>query len=98
LSDGGDSEMGLAGDGNLGLRRFGRDISPHMAKTLTAKVDQVEVASSNVDELLNNSGTDVARAQQLENWATQKEITIANRFSYLNDKIRRIMDTTLQSE
>jgi hypothetical protein len=90
--------MGLAGDGNLGLQRFGRDISPHMAKTLTAKVDQVEVASSNADELLNNSGTDVARAQQLENWATQKEINIANRFSYLNDKIRRIMDTTLQSE
>jgi hypothetical protein len=88
--------MGLAGNGNLGLRRFGRDISPHMAKTLTAKVDQVEVASSYADELLNNSGTDVARAQQLENW--EKEITIANRFSYLNDKIRRIMDTTLQSE
>jgi hypothetical protein len=86
LFDGGDSEMGLAGDGNLGLRRFGRDVSPHMARTLNAKVDQVAVVSSYADELLNNSGMDAARAQQLENWATQKEIAIANRFSYSNDR------------
>jgi hypothetical protein len=86
LFDGGDSEMGLAGDGNLGLRRIGRDVSPHMARTLTAKVDQAVAASSYADELLSNLSIDAARAQQLENWATQNEIAMANRYSYLNDR------------
>jgi len=86
LFDGGDSEMGLAGDGNLGLRRIGRDVSPHMARTLKAKVDPVmAVHSSYADELVTDQDMDAARAQQLENWATQNEIAIANRYSYLND-------------
>ena len=86
LFDGGDSEMGLAGDGNLGLRRIGRDVSPHMTRTMTAKVDQAAAAISYADELLSNPGIDAARAQQLENWATQNEIAMANRYSYLNDR------------
>ena len=63
--DGGDSEMGLSGDGNSGLRKIGRDVSPHMARTLTAKIDQAAVASmSYTDELLQeNPGMDVVRAQ-----------------------------------
>jgi hypothetical protein len=91
LFDGGDSEMGLAGDGNLGLRRIGRDVSPHMTRTLIAKVD-TEVATavrstSYADELLSDQQhMDVARAQQLENWATQNEIAIANRNSYWNEE------------
>lgn len=91
LFDGGDSEMGLAGDGNLGLRRIGRDVSPHMTRTLIAKVDS-EVATvhstSYADELLSDQHMDVARAQQLENWATQNEIAIANRYSYLNEEAK----------
>jgi len=86
LFDGGDSEMGLAGDGNLGLRRIGRDVSPHMARTMTAKIDQAAEVSSYADELLDNPGMDVTRAQQLENWATQNEIAMANRYTYLNDR------------
>lgn len=86
LFDGGDSEMGLAGDGNLGLRRIGRDVSPHMARTLKAKVDPVAVAhGSYADELLSDQGMDAARAQQLENWATQNEIAIANKHSYYSN-------------
>jgi len=83
--DGGDSEMGLSGDGNVGLQKFGRDVSPHMAATLTAKNDQATVASmSYTDELLqDNPGMDMVRAQQLENWATQNEIAKANR--YMNE-------------
>jgi len=82
--DGGDSEMGLSGDGNIGLRKIGRDVSPHMARTLTAKIDQAAVAGmSYTDELLQeNPGMDVVRAQQLENWATQQEIVAANRYIY----------------
>jgi hypothetical protein len=89
LFDGGDSEMGLAGDGNVGLRRIGRDVSPHMARTLIAKVDPVSaVHTSYADELLSDQDMDAARAQQLENWATQNEIAIANRYTYLNDKVQ----------
>ncbi|KAL7546726.1 hypothetical protein ACHAWF_010060 [Thalassiosira exigua] len=82
--DGGDSEMGLSGDGNVGLRKFGSDASPHMARTLTAKMDQAAVErSSYADELLqDNQGMDAVRAQQLENWATQREIATANKFMY----------------
>lgn len=83
--DGGDSEMGLAGDGSFSLRKIGRDVSPHMARTLTAKFDEVEVAESMsyTDELLQNDpGMDKVRAHQLENWATQNEIAVANRYMY----------------
>lgn len=85
LFDGGDSEMGLSGDGNTGLQKIGRDVSPHIARTLTAKTDQVAVASmSYTDELLqNNPGMDAVRAQQLESWATQQEIATSNR--YMNE-------------
>mmetsp|Transcript_27961 Transcript_27961/g.36110 ORF Transcript_27961/g.36110 Transcript_27961/m.36110 type:complete len:303 (+) Transcript_27961:108-1016(+) len=84
LFDGGDSEMGLSGDGNSGLHKIGRDVSPHMARTLAAKTDQAAATGlSYADELLQiNPGMDAARAQQLENWATQQEIAAANRYMY----------------
>jgi hypothetical protein len=86
LFDGGDSKMGLAGNRNHGLRRIGHVISPHMARALTAKVDQAVALSSYVDELLSDLGINAARAQQLENRAMQNEIAMANRYTYLNDR------------
>ena len=90
--DGGDSDMGLSGDGTMGLKKLGRDVSPHLARTLAAKVlceesNQDAVACmSYADELLrSNPGMDEVRAQQLENWATQKEIALSNK--YMNEKI-----------
>lgn len=89
--DGGDSEMGLSGDGNVGLKNLGREESPHLARTFTAKIHSEEsyqqgVASmSYEDELLQaNPGMDQVRARQLENWATQQEIALANR--YMNER------------
>eukprot|EP00984_Skeletonema_dohrnii_P035373 scaffold35040_cov339-Skeletonema_dohrnii-CCMP3373.AAC.1 len=35
--DGGDSETGLVGDGQSGLRQFGYDVSPHLANTMAAR-------------------------------------------------------------
>jgi len=86
LFDGGDSEMGLSGDGNVGLQKFGRDVSPHMARTLAAKIDQAAASSlSYADELsYSNPSMDSVRAQQLENWANQQEIATSNR--YMNQK------------
>ena len=87
LFEGGDSEMGLVGDGSLGIQKVGRDALPHMARTFAAQMDQALVQSMSYnDELLqNNPGMDSARAQQLENWATQNEIAMSNRYMYGND-------------
>lgn len=82
LFDGGDSEMGLTGDGNSGLQKFGQDVSPHMTRTLYSKSNEGILASagSYTDELLQtNSGMDAVRAQQLGNWANQQEISMTNR-------------------
>ena len=87
LFDGGDSEMGLTGDGNVGLKRIGRDVSPHVARTYTAKSeeDHAVASLSYAEELLqNNPCMDPARAQQYENWAEQQEIAQSNR--YLNER------------
>lgn len=87
LFDGGDSEMGLTGDGNIGLKQIGRDVSPHMARTYTAKSEEDYAVSSlsYSDELLqSNPGMDPARAQQYENWAEQQEIAQGNR--YMNER------------
>ena len=89
--DGGDSEMGLSGDGRIGLQKFGRDVYPHLARTLTAKIftdesDQEVFVSGSVtyeDELLQtNPGMNSVRAHQYENWAIQKEIALSNKIMY----------------
>ncbi|KAL7473428.1 hypothetical protein ACHAXS_014035 [Conticribra weissflogii] len=94
--DGGDSEMGLAGDGTVGLRKLGRDVSPHLARTLGAKIvtdddvgvyDSSSYAPSYADELMEmNPGLDAVRAQQYENWATQNEIALGNRL--MNERVQ----------
>eukprot|EP00571_Detonula_confervacea_P009949 CAMPEP_0172304052 /NCGR_PEP_ID=MMETSP1058-20130122/5495_1 /TAXON_ID=83371 /ORGANISM="Detonula confervacea, Strain CCMP 353" /LENGTH=309 /DNA_ID=CAMNT_0013015117 /DNA_START=92 /DNA_END=1021 /DNA_ORIENTATION=+ len=97
--DGGDSEMGLSGDGNSGLQKIGLDVSPHIARTLAAKTDQAAVASmSYTDDLLRvNPGMDAVRAQQLESWATQQDIAMSNRYmdergQYCQDRSTREYD------
>ncbi len=88
--------MGLAGDGTVGLRKLGRDVSPHLARTLGAKIvtdDDVGVYDSSsytpsyADELMEmNPGMDAVRAQQYENWATQNEIALGNRL--MNERVQ----------
>jgi len=90
LFDGGDSEMGIFGDGNNGLQKFGCDVTPHMTRTLAAKSDEGTLPTSTMsytDELLlENPGMDTVRAQQLKNWANQREISISNNYSYMNQQ------------
>ena len=85
LFDGGDSEMGLFGDGQTGLNTF---VSPHMAPTLGAKSDEGTLPNtmSYSDELLlDNPSMDPVKAQQLNNWANQREISMTNSRSYMDD-------------
>ena len=90
LFDGGDSEMGIFGDGNNGLQKFGCDVTPHMTRTLTARYDEGTLPASTMsytDELLqSNPGMDTVRAQQLKNWANQREISMSNNYSYMNQQ------------
>jgi hypothetical protein len=93
IFDGGDSEMGLAGDGQNGLRQIGHDVSPHLVNTMAARFSsEEEVASSPhtsimtyAEELMHsNPSSNEIRELQLQNWATQREIASANR--WMNEK------------
>ena len=93
IFDGGDSEMGLAGDGQNGLRQIGYDVSPHLVNTMAARFSsEEEVASSPhtsimtyAEELMHsNPSSNEIRELQLQNWATQREIASANR--WMNEK------------
>jgi hypothetical protein len=69
--DGGDGQMGVAGDGNASLEKF--DMS-EMAKSKTMSAKNAWGKSTGYAESLVEQGMDSARAQQLENWHNQQEI------------------------
>lgn len=63
--DGGDGQMGVAGDGNKGLEKIGD--SPQLAKSKTMSAKVAWGTSSGYSDTLREKGVDTARAQQLEN-------------------------------
>jgi hypothetical protein len=69
--DGGDGQMGVAGDGNKKLEGF--DMS-EMAKSKTMSAKNAWGKSTGYADSLIESGVDTARAQQLENWHNQQEL------------------------
>jgi len=103
--DGGDSETGLVGDGQSGLRQIGSDVSPHLASTMAARYspayEEVETSQmatmSYAEELVHsNPSMDEIRAVQLQNWATQQEIASANR--YMNEKTQVYYETAYDDD
>lgn len=72
--DGGDGQMGVAGDGKKGLEKFGNDVSPTFAKSKTMSAKNAWGKSTGYAEKLIDQGVEKSRAQQLENWANQQEI------------------------
>lgn len=72
--DGGDGQMGVAGDGNKGLEKFGDNVSPQLAKSKTMSAKNAWGTSTGYSDTLRDKGVDTARAQQLENWANQQEL------------------------
>jgi hypothetical protein len=69
--DGGDGQMGVAGDGNVKLDKF--DMT-EMAKSKTMSAKNAWGKSTGYAESLRAQGMDTARAQQLENWNNQQEL------------------------
>lgn len=72
--DGGDGQMGVAGDGKKGLEKFGDNVSPALAKSKTMSAKNAWGTSTGYSDTLREQGMDTARAQQLENWANQQEL------------------------
>lgn len=81
--DGGDGQMGVAGDGKVGLDKDEFN-APQVLSSGAQTIDKSRMRSAKnawgtstgyADELLkSNKDIDVARAQQLENWHQQREV------------------------
>lgn len=69
--DGGDGQMGVAGDGNSKLASF--DMTA-MAKSKTMSAKNAWGKSTGYADDLIAKGVDTQRAQQLENWNNQQEV------------------------
>lgn len=69
--DGGDGQMGVAGDGNAKLEKF--DMS-EMAKSKSMSAKNAWGKSTGYADTLIDQGIDTQRAQQLENWHNQQEV------------------------
>lgn len=69
--DGGDGQMGVAGDGSKGLDKF--DMS-QMAKSKTMSAKNAWGTNTGYADSLVAKGIDTAKAQQLENWHNQQEV------------------------
>jgi hypothetical protein len=70
--DGGDGQMGVAGDGNKKLESF--DMSTMAKSKMMSAKNAWGTTSSGYADSLVDKGMDTARAQQLENWANQQEV------------------------
>lgn len=71
--DGGDGQMGVAGDGDKGLEKIGRDSTP-MVKSRIMSAKNSWGTSNGYAEDLVDKGVEQSRAQQFENWHNQREI------------------------
>mmetsp|Transcript_8688 Transcript_8688/g.12630 ORF Transcript_8688/g.12630 Transcript_8688/m.12630 type:complete len:303 (+) Transcript_8688:42-950(+) len=72
--DGGDGQMGVAGDGNKGLEKFGSDVTPQLATSRAMSAKNSWGKSTGYAESLIDKGVETQRAQQIENWRNQQEI------------------------
>lgn len=71
LFDGGDGQMGVAGDGNKKLEGF--DMS-QMSKSKQMSAKNAWGTNTGYGDTLRAQGVDTSRAQQLENWHNQQEV------------------------
>jgi len=69
--DGGDGQMGVAGDGSTGLDKF--DMS-QIAKSKSMSAKNAWGTNTGYADKLVAEGVDTSRAQQLENWHNQQEV------------------------
>jgi len=71
--DGGDGQMGVAGDGKKGLDKEW-DGASEMGKSKMRSAKNAWGKSTGYAEQLRDQGVETSRAQQLENWHNQQEV------------------------
>jgi len=82
--DGGDGQMGVAGDGKAGLEKIGEDTEETVVKARSAKqvgfksrersAKNAWGTSTGYADQLRDQGVDTAKAQMLENWQNQNNV------------------------
>jgi hypothetical protein len=86
--DGGDGQMGVAGDGNAKLDKF--DMT-QMAKSKTMSAKNAWGKSTGYADTLIEQGMEAQRAQQLENWKNQQEVLAARKQQkWMSDQFDKI--------
>lgn len=92
--DGGDGQMGVAGDGKQGLEKEWTN-SAEMAKSKLRSARNAWGSTTGYADQLRAQGVETSRAQQLENWHNQQEVLQSRRAArYLTDEF----DTVSQDE
>lgn len=94
--DGGDGQMGVAGDGQKGLDKSEFEtgsVAANMNKSRarSAKNAWGTFSTSGYADSLRERGVDTSRAQQLENWANQQEIKrIKDQQKYMTEQFDQV--------
>lgn len=94
--DGGDGQMGVAGDGQKGLDKSEFEtgsVAANMNKSRarSAKNAWGSFSTSEYADSLRERGVDTSRAQQLENWANQQEIKrIKDQQKYMTEQFDQV--------
>lgn len=84
--DGGDGQMGVAGDGQKGLEKEWKGAA-EMAKSKTMSAKNAWGKSTGYADKLIEKGIEATRAQQMENWMNQQEVRAArNQHRYLTEE------------
>lgn len=92
--DGGDGQMGVAGDGNSKLEKF--DMSS-MAKSKMMSAKNAWGTSTGYADELVSKGMEQQKAQQLENWKNQQEVLAARKQQkYMTDEFDRATEEVNQ--
>ena len=72
--DGGDGQMGVAGDGKEGLDKEWEDNKSAVMKSRSMSAKVAWGANTGYAEELRAKGVETSRAQQMENWMNQQEL------------------------
>jgi len=72
--DGGDGQMGVAGDGSKGLEKFDNSQVAGLSKSKSMSAKNAWGTNTGYADSLVAKGIDTSKAQQLENWHNQQEV------------------------
>jgi len=97
--DGGDGQMGVAGDGNKGLDKEWSGQAQVFDKSRQRSAKVAWGTSTGYADELVKSGMEATRAQQMENWQNQQELrNQRNQQKYMTDQFDQSTTTTAEDD